>query len=126
MIPVLNTCAVSVSGDASHVILQNASVYSRSLTLLGNLAPGGVAVASRDSSRAYLYRDDAPGPRLTIYDLNGTLQAGALFPVIRTIRLPDSPNAVNGGGSVVTMTSNADDSFVFISGDRRLLVVPVN
>lgn len=121
-----NLFAVSVSGDASHVILQNTSVYSRSLTLLGNLAPNGIALASRDSSRAFVYRDDAPGPRLDVYDLNGALQPGALFPVLRTIRLPHSPNTTNGGFNAVTMTSNADDSLVFISGNRRLLVVPVN
>lgn len=59
----VNLFAISVSGDASRVILQSTSVYSRSLTLLGNLAPNDVALASRDSSRAYVYRDEAPGPR---------------------------------------------------------------
>jgi hypothetical protein len=117
--------AMSISGDASRVILQSSLVYSRSLTLLGNLAPSGVALASRDASRAYVYRDDAPGPRLDVYDLNGPLQAGALFPVARTIRLPHSPNAANSAGAIA-MTSNADDSLVFISGDRRILIVPVN
>ena len=121
-----NLFAVSVSGDASRVILQSSSVYSRALTLLGNLAPNGVALASRDSSRAFVYRGDAPGPRLDVYDLNGALQPGAMFPLLRTIRLPDSPNATNAGLNAVTMTSNGNDSLVFISGDRRVLVVPVN
>jgi len=118
--------AVSVSGDASRVILQNSTVYSRSLTLLGNLAPGGVAQVSRDASRAYVYLDDAPGPRLAVYDLNGALQAGAMFPLLRTIRLPHSANVTNGGFNAVTTATSLDDSQVFISGDRRLLVVPVN
>jgi hypothetical protein len=118
--------AVSVSGDASRVILQNSTVYSRSLTLLGNLAPGGIAQVSRDASRAYVYLDDAPGPRLAVYDLNGALLPGAVFPLLRTIRLPDSANATNGGFNAVTMATSLDDSQVFISGDRRLLVVPVN
>jgi hypothetical protein len=122
----VNLFAVSVSGDASRVILQHSQVYSRALTLLGNVPAGGVALASRDSSRAFVYLDDAPGPRLAIYDLNGTLQPGAVFPLARTIRLPDSPNVANGGGAPVSMTSSADDSLVFISGDRRVLVVPVN
>ena len=121
----LNLFAISVSGDASHVIVQNTRVYSRSLTLLGNLPAGGTALASRDSSVAYVYRDDAPGPRLTVYDLNGPLQAGAIFPLIRTIRLPDSPNATNSGLGAVTMETSADDSLVFLSGNRRVLVVPV-
>jgi hypothetical protein len=121
----VNLDAISVSGDASRVIVENTQLYSRSLTLLGNVPPGGVALASRDSSKAFVYRDDPPGPRLTIYDLNGALQAGALFPLLRTIRLPDSPNVTNGDTSPIAMTSNADDSFVFLSGNRRMLVVPV-
>jgi len=32
----------------------------------------------------------------------------------------------NGGFNAVQMTTSADDTQVFISGDRRLLVVPVN
>ncbi len=79
---------------------------------------------SGDASKV-IYRDDAPGPRLTIYDLNGTLQAGAMFPLLRTVRLPDSPSVSNGSTSPVSMISNADDSFVFVSGNRRMLVVPV-
>jgi hypothetical protein len=122
----LNLFAISVSGDASHVILQNTTVYSKALVLLGNLPPGGVAVASRDSSRAYVYRDNAPGPRLSVYDLDGPLQAGAVFPLLRTIRLPHSPNAMNNGFGTVTLATSADDSQVFVSGDRRLLVVPVH
>lgn len=121
-----NLFAISVSGDASRVILQNTAVYSKALTLLGNLPVGGAALASHDSSRAYVYRDDAPGPRLLVYDLNGTLQAGAVYPLIRTIRLPHSANATNSGSGQATMTTSADDSLVFISGDRRLLVVPVS
>jgi len=120
-----NLSAISVSGDASRVILQNSPVYSKSLTLLGNVPPGGTAVVSNDSNRAYVFRDDAPGPRVSLYDLNGPLQAGAMYPLVRTFRLPHAPNADNGSSSVV-MTTSADDSLLFISGDRRLLVVPVD
>jgi hypothetical protein len=122
----VNLDTISVSGDASRVIVENTLVYSRSLTLLGNLPPGGIALTSRNSSRAFVYLDDAPGPRIAVYDLNGALQAGAMFPLLRTIRLPDSPNASNGSGIAVSMTTNADDSRLFLAGDRRLLVVPVN
>jgi hypothetical protein len=121
----VNLSSISASGDGSRVILENAGVYSKSLTLLGNLPPGGTAIASRNSSRAYVYRDDAPGPRVALYDLNGALQAGAVFPLLRTFRLPHTPNSSNGF-SAVTMTTNADDTQLFISGDLRILVVPVN
>src|SRR5262249_31225626 len=92
----VNLFAVSVSADASKVILQNSSVYSRSLTLLGNLAPGGVAAVSRDASRAFVFFEDTDGPRVAIYDLNGALLPGAVFPLVSTIQLPDSPNAATG------------------------------
>jgi hypothetical protein len=49
-----------------------------------------------------------------------------MFPLLRTIRLPDSPTSTNDRLDTVTMTTSTDDSRVFISGDRRLLVVPVN
>jgi hypothetical protein len=122
----VNLTALSVSGDASRVIVQNTAVYSRSLTLLGNLPPGGPAQVSRDASRAYVYLDNAPGPRIAVYDLNGALQPGAVFPLLRTVRLPDSPNANNGFGTPVAMTTSTDDTRLFVSGDRRVLVVPVN
>ena len=112
-------------GDASRVVLQNTLVYSRTLTLLGNLPPNGVVLASRDSRRAFIYRDDESGPRLEVYDLNGMLQIGAFFPRLRTLRLPDLPNMARGTLQRISMTTTADDSFVFVSGDRKLLVVPV-
>lgn len=116
----------AVSGDASRVILDNRPVYSRSLTLRGNIPSGGVALASRDSSRAFAYRDDAPGPRLVVYDLNGALQSGALYPLLKTVMLPDSPNSASGFHRPVAMTSSLDDAVVFVSGDSKLLVVPVD
>jgi hypothetical protein len=121
----LNLNAISVSGDASRVVLQNTLVYSRTLALLGNLRPNGIVHASRDSRRAFIYRDDESGPRLEVYDLNGTLEIGAFFPRLRTLRLPDLPNMARGTLDRISMTTTADDSFVFVSGDRKLLVVPV-
>ncbi|HSK02646.1 MAG TPA: hypothetical protein VK932_15450 [Kofleriaceae bacterium] len=121
-----NLNAVAVSGDASRVILQNTYVYSRALVLLGNVPPGGAVAASRDSSRAFVYRDDAPGPRLDIYDLNGPLQSGALYPLLHTVPLPDAANAMPGTPVSITMATTLDDSVVFVSGNRRVLVVPVN
>lgn len=121
-----NLHAVSVSGDASRVVLQNQRVYSRSLTLLGNVPYGSTVLASRDSSRAFRYVQDAPGPRLEIYDLNGPLQAGALYPLLKTVMLLDSANGQGTFHPPVAMASSPDDSIVFISGDSKLLVVPVD
>lgn len=123
--PRANLSALSVSGDASRVVLQQIDVYSRTLSLTGHVAGGGGTLASRDSTRAFVYRDDGiAGPRLDVYDLNGALQAGALYPVAKTIMLADSPNTAAGGS--VQMASTPDDAAVFVSGNARILVVPVN
>lgn len=81
---ILHLYAGSVSGDASRVVLQNSLVDSRSLTLLGNVPDHGPVLASRDSSRAFIYAEDGPGPGLEVYNLNGPLQAGALYPLLKT------------------------------------------
>jgi len=121
----LDLTAVTVSGDASRVILQNHFVFNRALTLTGNLPPSGVVLASRDSSRAFIYVEDTAGQRLDVYNLNGPLQSGALYPLLHTIALPDSANSGSGPHPPVTMTSSLDDDTVFISGEGKLLVVPV-
>src|SRR5262249_7290196 len=110
----LDLTAATVSGDASRVILQNHFVYSRDLTLTGTLPPSGVVPASRDSSRAFIYIEDTAGQRLEVYNLNGPLQSGALYPLLNTIVLPDSANSGPGPHSQVTMTSSLDDGTVFI------------
>jgi cysteine-rich repeat protein len=120
----LDLTAVTVSGDASRVILQNRFVYNRALTLTGNLPPSGVVLASRDSSRAFVYVEDTAGQRLEVYNLNGPLQSGALYPLLHTIELDDAANSGSGPHPPVTMTSSLDDDTVFISGDGKLLVVP--
>jgi hypothetical protein len=108
------------------VILNDAYVFSRALIGTGNLgSPNLAAIASRDSNWAFVYRDDGDQPRIVVYDLNGALQPGAVYPVARTILLPDSPNVTPGDGSSITMATSHDDSVVFISGDRKILVVPV-
>lgn len=116
--------AASVSGNASRVLLQGTDVLSRSLSLTGRVPAGGGAAASRDSSRAFVYRDDSPGPRVEVYDLNGALVIGGLYPLAKTITLADSPNLA--AGSSVQIIPSADDSAVFVSGNAGLLVVPVN
>lgn len=121
----VNLNDITVSGNASRVILQNTEVYSRALSLTGNLAPGGTTLASRDSRRAFVYVEDSVGAHLDIYDLDGALQAGARYPLIKTVMIPDQANGGNPF-SRVAMTSSLDDAVVFISGSSKLLVVPVN
>ena len=125
-----NLNAASVSGDASRVILNTTDVYSGSLSITGQLpaGTGGVTLASRDSSRAYVYRDDAGGggPRLDIYNLNGALQAGALYPLLKTVMLADAANASAGLYNTITMAETPDGNTVFVSGNSKVLVVPVN
>ena len=124
--PSYNLYAATVSGDASRVILQNTTVYSKSLSLTGNLPSGGVAFASRDSNKAFVYRDDGGQPRLVVHDLNGALLPGALYPTLATINLATSPNTLGGSSYDITMASTPDDKVVFISGDGGIVVVPIN
>jgi hypothetical protein len=124
-----NLGAVSVSGNASRVILQNTDVYSGALTPTGNI-PGtaGVSLASRDSSLAYVYRDDAGGggPRLDIYNLNGALLAGATFPLLKSVSIADAPNSAAGLYYSISMAETPDGKTVFVSGNSNIVVVPVN
>jgi hypothetical protein len=96
-------------------------VYDRSFDHIGNLPSKLFAVTAiaNDGSRAFVYAEDAAdgGPRLEIYDLNGALQPGALFPLRSTQLLPDAAGATS-------MTVSPDDSTVFIIGETKLLIVP--
>jgi cysteine-rich repeat protein len=123
----VNVNYMTVSGDASRMIEANANVYDRSLTLIGRIPFNGIALASRDSRRAFMYALDRAGARLEIYDLTGPAPASGSYPLIRTVRLPDEAN--NPGDSIfapLAMTTSSDDAVVFISGHRRLLVVPLD
>jgi hypothetical protein len=122
-----NLSAVSVSGDASRVILQNTNVYSGALVLTGQLPAGngGVALASRDSTKAFVYRDDGSGPRIEVYDLTQPLQTGGLYQLAKTVNLPDSPDTAAGNYQDITMAQTPDSATVFVSGDSKILVVPV-
>jgi hypothetical protein len=102
-------------------------VYSGSMTLLGHLpSTAGVVLASRDSSRAYVYRDDGSVPRLDIYDLNGALGAGAVYPLLKTVNLTDSPNAASLNYLSISLAETLDGNTVFVSGDSKIVVQPVN
>ncbi|TMQ26480.1 MAG: hypothetical protein E6J90_04360 [Deltaproteobacteria bacterium] len=128
VITIYSPPALTVGGDASRMIVQNRDVYDRSLGFTGKIPSTGIALASRDSRRAFSYvLDDPAGAHLEIYDLTGALDASGFYPRIRTVMLPDTANAT--GETIyapLAMTSSLDDAVVFISGDSKLLVVPVN
>jgi hypothetical protein len=121
-----NLSAVTVSANASRVILQQKEVYSRSLSLTGHLPAGGVTLASRDSSKAFVYRDDGGQPRIVVHDLNGQLLPGAIYPTLKTVNLPASPNAAGGTYYDISMAATPDDATVFVSGNSNIIVMPVN
>jgi hypothetical protein len=73
-----------------------------------------------------VYVDDAAAPRVEVYDLNGPLQPGALYPLLATVMLADSAHGSGPSHPPVAMTSSVDDAIVFVAGDSKLLVVPVN
>jgi hypothetical protein len=122
-----NLSAVSVSGNASRVILQNTDVYSEALGLTGELPAGngGVALASRDSTKAFVYRDDGGSPRIEVYDLTLPLQTGGLYQLTKTVNLADSADAAAGTYQNITLAQTPDSATVFVSGDSKILVVPV-
>ena len=90
-----------------------------------HLPPNSSALASLDSSRAFALTVSGAEAQLGVYDLNGALLSGGLYPLTTTISLTDPLNSVEGGTASLTMASNHDDSLVFVSGDRGILVVPV-
>lgn len=117
-----NLVAISVSDNASRVMLDNATVYSGALVQLGSLPLGATAAVSRSGKRAFRYAEDGAGPRVDIYDLEGQLDTHGVYPLLHTAAVADA--ALSGFG-LVTITSTLDDSIVFVSGNRRVLVVPV-
>ncbi|MDB5970083.1 MAG: hypothetical protein JWQ90_2533 [Hydrocarboniphaga sp.] len=121
-----NLSGVSVSGTASKVVLQNADVYSGSLSLLGHVPGGGVALASNNGARAFVYvQDDKGNAAIEVYDLNGTLTPGAVYPLLKRIALADQAS-VSFNTYTIKMASSLDDKTVFVAGDQRILVVPIN
>ena len=116
--------SLSISDNASRLIVNDADVYDRSLRRLGRFPSRDVtsSAVSRDASRAFVYAQDPPGPRLEVYDLNGELQPQGIYPLIATYTLPD-PHAANR--HELTMTVAPDGATVFIAGTRKLIVVPV-
>jgi hypothetical protein len=114
---------MSVSGDASRVILDGTEVCDHLLRTLGSLGPPGfITLASRDSTRAFTYQDGGGQAQLTIYDL--TASTGP-FPAIRAIPLgiPTTPSSMD---ETYSAAATPDDSTVFISRDGFIEVVPVN
>jgi hypothetical protein len=121
-----NLIAVTVSGDASRVIL-NSDVYDGSLNLLAHMpASASKVLLSRDSTRAYAYNETANGAELDIYDLTGALGIGAIYPLLKTVTLADLPNAETQNFAAIQMAETPDGKVVFVSGDKKIIVQPVN
>jgi hypothetical protein len=118
--------AISVSADGSRVIMDGSQVYNGSLRLTGNVPYQDLfgTLVSHDGSRAFICPHDWIHPRIEVYDLNGPLLSGAMYPLLKTIPLPDSANGPNE--YAMAMTSTPDDAVVFVAGASKLLVVPVN
>ena len=58
--------------------------------------------------------------------MNGALQTGAPYPLLKTVTLADAANASPGEYGIITMAATPDGNPVFISGDAKVLVVPVD
>jgi DNA-binding beta-propeller fold protein YncE len=117
--------AISVDRDGSRVILNDANVYDRAFRSTGNVPSQGpfATLISHDGSRAFVCQSYYIQPRVDVYDLNGPLQPGAMYPLIESIPLPDPPS--DPDAYAMAMTSTPDDTVLFIAGANRLLVVPV-
>ena len=122
---VAGTFSMTVNGDASRLLLSGPEVFTGSLRLLGNLPNlSFYTMVSQSGSRAFMYREDFMSARIEVYDLDGPLQPGAVFPLLGTVVLPDRPNEQSH--FAFAMTSTPDDTVLFVSGADRLLVVPMN
>lgn len=120
--PTYDIRAVSVSSNASRVILQDVDVYTRDLSLLGHFSPNAGALASHDSSRAFVFAERGANGGLVVHDLTAAPGADGFYPPLHELELPD-PFRLSPGAPI-TLAGTHDDSAVFISGDD-ILVVPV-
>jgi len=116
--------AFSIDGDGSRMILDDRQVYNGAFRNTGNVPYQGPFATriSHDGSRAFIYPFTGR-PRIEIYDLNGPLQSGAMYPLIATIPVPDAANGANE--YEMAMTSTPDDAVLFVSGASKLLVIPI-
>ena len=113
---------ISVSRDASRVILGQTAVYDTNLTQLGNIPTGGASVVSPDATRAYAY-SNANGPTLEVYDLTAPLGSGANYPLLKSVPLANDPGSAYVYG--VQLAVSSDGKTLFISGTDSILVVPL-
>jgi hypothetical protein len=120
----LNLSSAALDRGATRAVLNLRQVYSSGFTLLGNLPTTTQAVTlSPGGTVAYTYDYDTTRtaqPRMVrAFDLNGILQAGAIFPEIGSgLALSVDP------GSGVVMTISPDGRTLFLAGASNVLVQP--
>jgi len=119
---------LSVGDDASRVLAIDTWVFDRALSsFLGELPFRGqnAALVSRDSTRAFVYSQDDAGARIEVFDLSSPAVPGGLYNLLKTVTMPDKANRFSGN-RIIRMASSLDDAVVFVSGETRMLVVPVD
>jgi len=121
--PAYNLHSLSVSGDASRVILADVDVYARDLSLLGHLPLNAGTLASRDSSRAFVLGEYGADANLVVHDLSADPAPDGIYPLIKKIDVPD--DFVVAPGASLAFTGNEDDSALFVAGYDHILVIPV-
>jgi hypothetical protein len=115
---------MTLDRDTSRMLVNDSQVFDRSFNLIGLLPTSAIDLTaiSNDGIRAFLYSQDAATDRpLEVFDLNGALQIGGLYPRLFTLTLPNAAGAMFGH----KITVGPDDSTVFIIGDTHLFVVPL-
>ena len=118
---------LSASGNADRVIVNDQLVHDGRLKLIGRLPTLrlGSAIASHDSRSAYVYHHGGGQPRILIYDISQPLTPVDEYPEIQQIDLTDTPYSIRGGYESISMVASPDDATLFVSGDARILVVPI-
>ena len=119
--------SLSVSGNADRVIVNDQLVHDGRLKLIGRLPTLrlGSAITSHDSRSAYVYHHGGGQPRILIYDISQPLTPVDEYPEIQQIDLTDAPYSILGGYESISMVASPDDATLVVSGDGRILIVPI-
>jgi len=114
----------SASRDGSRVLV-GYSVFDHALHWFGDLPfhSQDAVLVSQDARRGYGYFDDDAGGHIEVYDLTVEIESGGVYPLINTITTADRANQY--AHHTIRMIGSPDDTTLFILGETRLLVVPV-